>query len=284
MEVSLYCCCSVINHVGLFATPWTATRQASSPPHPLSLLKLMSIESVMPSNHLILCCPLLLLSESFPASGYFPKSQLFTPGGQSIGASASVLPMDIQGWFPLELTDSISLQSKGLSRVLSRTTVQKHQFFGAQSFFVIQLSHPYMTTGKTTALTRWTFVRKVMALLYNMLSRFAIAFLPRSKHLSFTAAVIVCSRAQENEIYHCSHFFPLYICHEVMGAMPWSSFFECSVLSQLFHSLLSPSLRGSLFPLHFLPLECYYLHIWGFWYFSCHSWFQVMIHPARHFT
>ena len=119
--------------------------------------------------------------QSFPASGSFPMSQLFTTGGQSIGgsASASVLPMNIQDLFPLGLTDWISLQSKGLSRVFSNTTVQKHQFFCAQ---LSQLS-PYMTTGKTRALTRCTFVGKVMSLLFNMLSRLVIAFLPRSKHL-----------------------------------------------------------------------------------------------------
>ena len=99
-----------------------------------SLLKLMSIESVMPSNHLILCYPLLLPHSSFPASGSFPVSQFFTSGGQSIGvsASASVPSVNIQDLFPLGLTDWISLQSKGLSRVLSKTTVQKHQFFGSQ--------------------------------------------------------------------------------------------------------------------------------------------------------
>ena len=122
--------------------------------------------------------------QSFPASGSFPVSQFFTSGGQSIGvsASASVLPMNIQDWFPLGLTGLISLQSKGLSRVFSNTTVQKHQFFGTQ-FSLWSNSHPYMTTGKTIALTRWTFVSKVMSLLFNMLSRFVIAFLPRSKHL-----------------------------------------------------------------------------------------------------
>ena len=87
-------------------------------------------------------------------------SQFLTSGGQSIGvsASASVLSMNIQDWFPLWWTGWISLQSKGLAWVFSNTTVQKHQFFGAQLFFVVQLSHPYMTTGKTIALTRWTFV------------------------------------------------------------------------------------------------------------------------------
>ena len=90
---------------------------------------------------------------SFPAAGSFPMSQFFTSGGQSIGvsASASVLPMNIQDWFPLGLTDWISLQSKGFSRVFSNTTVQKHQ---CSAFFMVQLSHPYMTTGKIIALTR----------------------------------------------------------------------------------------------------------------------------------
>ena len=109
-------------------------------------------------------------------------SQHFASGGQSIGASApkSILPMNTQDWFPLGWTGWISLQSKGLSRVFSNTTVQKHQF---SAFFTIQLLHPYMTTGKTIALTRWTFVGKVMSLLSNMLSRLLITFLPRSKCL-----------------------------------------------------------------------------------------------------
>ena len=112
-------------------------------------------------------------------------SQLFTSGGQSIGVSASisVLPMNTQDWSPLGWTGWISLQSKGLSRVFSNTTVQKYQFFRRSAFFIVQLSHPYLTTGKTTALTRRTFVGKVMSLLFNMLSRLVIAFLPRSKRL-----------------------------------------------------------------------------------------------------
>ena len=100
-----------------------------------SLFKLMSIELVMPFNHLILCCLLFLLPlQSFPASGSFSVSWLFPSGSQSIGVSAStsVLPMNIQGWFPLGLTGLVSLQSKGLSRVFSNTTVQKHQFFSTQ--------------------------------------------------------------------------------------------------------------------------------------------------------
>ena len=109
--------------------------------------------------------------QSFPASGSFPMSQIFASGGQTIGVSAltSVLPMNTQDWSPLGWTGWISLQSKGLSRVFSNTTVQKHQFL-VLSFLYSQLSHPYMTTGKTIAFTRWAFVVKVMSLLFNMLS------------------------------------------------------------------------------------------------------------------
>ena len=126
-----------LSHVRLFATPWTAACQASlSFPISWNLLKLMSIELVMLSNHLIFCHPLLLLPSIFPKirERSFPMSWLFVSGDQSIGASpsASYLPMNIQDWFSLGWTGWISLQSKGLSRVFSNTTVQKHQFFSAQ--------------------------------------------------------------------------------------------------------------------------------------------------------
>ena len=122
-----------LSRVRLFETPWTAAHQASlSITNSQSLLKFMSIESVMSSNHLILCCPLLLPPSIFPNIRVFPMSQFFASGGQSIGVSASgsVLPMNIQDWFPLRLSGWISLQSKGLSSVFSNTTVQKHQVFG----------------------------------------------------------------------------------------------------------------------------------------------------------
>ena len=124
-----------LSHVRLFVTPWTAARQTSlSITNSQSLPKLMSIESVMPSNHFILCRPLSSCPQSFPASGFFSVSQFFASGGQSIGVSAStsVLPMNTRDWFPLGWTGWISLQSKGLPRVFSNTTVQKHQFFGTQ--------------------------------------------------------------------------------------------------------------------------------------------------------
>ena len=120
-----------LSHVQLVVTPWIAARQASlSITNSWSLLKLMSIKSVMPSNHLIFC----RLLQSFPASGAFPMSQFFTSGVQSIEVSAlaSVLSKNIQDWFPLGLTGWVSLQSKGLSRVFSNTTVQKHQIVRAQ--------------------------------------------------------------------------------------------------------------------------------------------------------
>ena len=124
-----------LSHVRLFETPWIAARQASlSIINSRSLPKLKSIESVMPSSHLILCHPLTSCPQSLPASGSFPMSQLFAWGGQSIGvsASASVLPVNTQDWSPLGWTGWVSLQSKGLLRVFSNTTVQKHQFFGTQ--------------------------------------------------------------------------------------------------------------------------------------------------------
>ena len=129
------CCCSFTKSGRLFVIPWTAAHQVSlSFTVSLSLLKLLSIESLMPSNHLILCCPFLLLPSIFSIRVFFPMSHLFTSGGQSIGASASasVFPVDIQNWFLLGLTSLISLLPKGLSRLFSSTTVQKHQFFSAQ--------------------------------------------------------------------------------------------------------------------------------------------------------
>ena len=193
MDFKNFCSVQSLSHVQLFATPWTAACQTSlSITNSWSLLKFMSIESVVASNHLILCHHLLLLPsvfpsissvqfscsfvsnsrlpcpsptprpysnwcpssrwchptvsssvipfsschQSFPESGSFQRSQFFTSGGQSIGvsASASVLPMNIQDWLPLRWTGWISLQSKGLSRVFSNTTVQKHQFFGPQPY------------------------------------------------------------------------------------------------------------------------------------------------------
>ena len=173
----------LLSCVWLFETLWTAACQASlSITNSRSLPKLMSIESVMPSNHLILCWPLLLLSSTFPSIRIFSNESVLHIRWPKYWSSASttVLPMNTQDWSPLGWTGWISVQSKGLLGVFSNTTVQKHQFFGTQLF---QLSNPYMTIGNTIPWTRRTFVDKVTSLLFNILSRLVITFLPRSKHL-----------------------------------------------------------------------------------------------------
>ena len=151
--------------------------------------------------------PLSSCCQSFPASGSFPMSWLFASGGQNIGASASasVLSVNIQGWFSLGLTGLISFQGT-LKKVFPRTAVQKHQFFGAQPSLwskshICTVMHP--TTGKTMALTRRTFVSKLISLPFSMLSRLVIAFLPRSKRLLISwlqSLLAVILEPQENKI------------------------------------------------------------------------------------
>ena len=184
-------------------TPWTAACQAS-PFFTISwsLLRLMTSELMMPSNHLILCLPLLHLPSTFPGIRIFSN----VSDGQSIGASASVLPMNIQNLFPLGWTGWSSLQSKGLKSLLQHHS-SKASILQRSAFFMVQLSHPQMTTRKIITLTIWTFISKVMSLLFNMQSRLVVAFLPRSKRLLISAAVTFCSDfgAQENKNYHCFH-------------------------------------------------------------------------------
>ena len=156
--------------------------------------------------------------QSFPASGSFLMSWLFASGGQSIGASAlaSVLPMNIQDWFPFGLTEFI-LQSKELPSLLQHHS--SDSILQCSAFFMLQLSHPYMTSGKIIALTIWIFVGKVMSLLFNTLSRFVISFLSRSKHLLISwlqppPAVIL--KPKKIKSVTVSIVSPS-ICHEVMG-------------------------------------------------------------------
>ena len=207
-----------LSRVRLFATRWTAAREASlSTTNSRSLLKPMSIESVMPSNHLILCP----LPSIFPASGSFPVSQLFTSGGQSIGVSASnsSLSSEHPGLisFRMDWLDLLAVQGtlKSLLQHSSKASILLHS-----AFFVVQLSHLYMTTGKTIALTRWTFVAKVMSLLFNMLSRLVITFLPRSKHLLISwlqSPSTVISEPPKIKSDTVSTVSPS-VCHEVMGS------------------------------------------------------------------
>ena len=166
-------------------TPWTAVHQASlSITNSQSLLKLMSIKSVMPSNRLILCRPFSSYLQSFPASQSFSMSQFFASGGQSIGIfSFSISPSyEYSGLISFRMDWLDLLVVQGILNSLQHHS-SKASIPWRSTSFIVQLLHPYMTTGKTIALTTQTFVGKVMALLFNMLSRFVIAFLPRDKYL-----------------------------------------------------------------------------------------------------
>ena len=169
-----------LSHVQLFVTPRTAAPRLPCPsPSPRAGSNSCPLSRWC---HPTISSFVVLFScfQSFPASGSFLMSQLFASSVQSIGAStsASVLPVTNQDWFLLGLTDLISLQSKGLSRVFSNTRAQKHQFFSAQ---LSLWSSSHISLTQTIALTRWTFAGKIMSLHFNMLSRLVIAFLPRAR-------------------------------------------------------------------------------------------------------
>ena len=185
-EVTCYQFSSVQSrsHIRLFVTPWTAAHQASlSITNSWSLLKLMSIELVMPSNHLILCCPPLLPPSIFPSIRVFSNESVLHirwPKYWSFSMSPS---NEYSGLISFRMDWLDLLAVEGALKSLLQHHSSKASILRHLAFFIVQLSHPYMTTGKTIALTRWTFVGKVMSLFYNMLSRFVLAFLPRSKCL-----------------------------------------------------------------------------------------------------
>ena len=165
--------------------------------------------------------------QSSPESGSFPVSQFFTSLGQSIGvsASASVLPMNIQGWFPLGWTGWISLPSKGLSRVFSSTTVKKHQFFGTlPSLLSRSYIHTWLLERPYIALTKPAFVSKVISLLFNTLSRFVIAFQPRRNRLlvSWLQSPYTVILELEEETCPLPPPFPLLLGIKWWDQMPWS--------------------------------------------------------------
>ena len=177
-----------LSRVQLFVTPWTAACQAPlSITNSWSLLKLLSIESVMQSNHLILCCPLLLLPSIFPRIRVFSnESAHHIRWPKYWSFSFSVSPSNEYSGLTSSRMDWLDLLAiQGTLKSLLQHHSSKASILRRSVFFIVQLSHPYMTTGKTISLTRWTFVSKVMSLLFNMLSRLVIAFLPRSKHLFF---------------------------------------------------------------------------------------------------
>ena len=188
MESILLCFSSVqsLSHVWLFATPWITARQASlSITNSWSSLRLTSIKSVMPSSHLILCRPLLLLPPIPPSIGDFSnESTLRMRWPKYWSFSFSIIPSkEHPGLISCRMDWLDLLAVQGTLTSLLQHHSSKASILRRSAFFTVQLSHPYMTTRKTIALTRRTFVGKVMSLLFHMLSRFVIAFLPRSKHI-----------------------------------------------------------------------------------------------------
>ena len=204
-----------LSRVRLFTTPWTAARQASlSITNSWSLPKLMSIELVMPSNRLILFHPLLLPPSIFPSISVFSnESVLCIRWPKYWSFSFNISPSNEHSgliFFRMDWLDLLAVQ--GTLKSLLQHHSSKASILLHSAFFIVQLSHIYMTTGKTIALTRWTFVGKVMSLFFNMLSTFVITFLPRSKCLNFMAAVTICSHfgAPQNKVSHYFHCFPIY--------------------------------------------------------------------------
>ena len=182
-----------VSRVRLFATPWTAAHQSSlSITNSRSLPKLMSIQSVMPSSHLILCRLLLLLPPIPPSIRVFSsESTLCMRWSKYWSFSFSIIPSkEIPGLISFRMDWLDLLAAQGTLKSLLQHHSSKASILQHSAFFIVQLSHQYMTTGKTIALTRRTFVGKVMSLLFNMLSRLVITFLPRS---NFMAAITICS-------------------------------------------------------------------------------------------
>ena len=224
--------CSVqsFSRVWLFATLWTTAHQASlSITNSRSLPKPMSIELVMPSNHVILCRPLLLLPSTFPSIRVFSnESALPIRWPEYWSFSFNIGPSNEHPGlisFRMDWVDLPAVQETLKSLLQHHSS--KASIFQCSAFFIVQLSHPYMTTGKTIDLTRQTFADKVMSLLFNMLSRLVITFLPRSKRfliswLQSPSAVILEPRKIKSDTFHC---FPIYF--------PWSDGTRCHDLSSL---------------------------------------------------
>ena len=190
--------------------------------------KLMSTESVMPSNHLILCHPLLLLPSIFPSIGVFSNEWALCirwPNFRSFSFNISPSNEHPGLIFRMNWLDLLAVQ--GTLKSLLQHHSSKASILQCSAFFIVQLSHPYVTTGKTIALTRWTFVGKVMSLLFNILSRLVITFLPRSKCLliSWLQSQSALILEPQKLVGHCFHCFPIYL--------PWSDGTRCRDLSFL---------------------------------------------------
>ena len=226
-----FCSVQTLSSVWFFATPWIAACQAAlCITTSRSSLKLMSIESVMPSSHLVLCRPLLLLPPIPPSSRVFSnESTLHMRWPKCWSFSFSIIPSKEHPgliFFSMDWLDLLAAQ--GTLKSILQHHSSKASILGGSDFFIVQLAHPYVTTGKTIALTRWTFVDKVVSLLFNMLSRLVITFLPRSKCLLISwpqspSAVILEPRKIKSDV--CFHCFPIYL--------PWSDGTGCHDLSFL---------------------------------------------------
>ena len=204
---------SSVQSLWLIVTAWTAVCQASlSSTNSWSLPKFISIESVMPSNHLILSHPLLLLPSIIPSIRVFSKESVLHLRWPKIWTfRCNISPYnEYSGLISFRMDWLDLLADQGTLKSLLQHHSSKASILWHPAFFIVQFSHPYMTTGKTEALTKRTFVGKAMSLLFNMLSRLVITFLPRSfSSFNFMAAVTICSHfgAQEKKVCHCFHCF-----------------------------------------------------------------------------
>jgi len=234
----------------------------------------------MSSNHIILCCPLLLLPSIFSRIRVFSNESVLHIRWPKVWSfSFSISTSDEYSGLISFRIDLFAVQ--GTLKSLLQHHSSKASIFQRSAFFMAQLSHPYIATGKTIALTRQTFVVKVMSLLFNMLSRLVVAFLSRSKrfNLWLQSPSTVILEPKKIKSVTVTAFSPS-ICHEVMG--PDAMIFVFWMLC--FKPSFPLSSRGSLVLLCFLPLGWCHLYIWGYCYFSQQSWFQLVIHPAQHFT
>ena len=240
----------------------------------------------MPSNHLVVCRPLLFMPSIFPSIKVFSSESVLRirwPKYWSSNFSISLFN-EYSGLisFRIDWFDLLAVQ--GTLKSLLQHHSSKASILQCSALFIVQLSHAYMTTGKTISLTRWTFVGKVMSLLFNMMSKFVISFLPKSKHLFISwlqspSAVIL--EPEEIKSVTVSIVSPS-VCHEVVGlnamiVVFWMLSFKPAFSLSSFtfiKRLLSSSLLSA--------LEWCHLHFLDYWYFSQQSWFQLVIHPAKH--
>ena len=230
------------------ATPWTAAHQTSlSITSSWDLFKLLSIESVVPSHHLILCCPLFLPPSIFPSIRVFSsESVLHIRWSNYWSFSFSISPSNEYSGLISFRIDWLDLAVQKTLKSLLQHHSSKASILQRSAFFIVQLSHSYMTTGKTIALPRWTFIGKVMFLLFNMLSRLIIAFLPRCKCLllSWLQSPSAVTMEPPKIVCHCPHCFPIFL--------PWSDGTRCHDLMILLFWILSFKPTFSLFSFTFI--------------------------------